>query len=101
MIELGLLLEEMIEPLDAELLKRNKRKAQLSAEAGVSPANMYTITYFKDKKVVEWACVAHGWDWKDRHKRFYLVKPEGGKEYIAEFYCDKKDFISQQARLVM
>lgn len=97
---MGELLEEQIPVLDKELFQQNKTQAQLHYNHPGQPVKMYTIEYLKGGKLTSWACMAHDFYWKDRHKVFYCVDAGGTKHEVAEFYCSAKDFVAQKARRV-
>lgn len=98
MIDMGPLLEEQILPIDAECIRQNKEMARKHYHHPERPCKVYTIEYLHAHTPKKWACIAHDFYWKDRHKVFYCEDAGGVRHEVAEFYCDAKHFISQKAR---
>lgn len=100
---------QLLEECDTEsaaekiLAKMNRRVQMATREELFDPSYLYTIEYRQkvgsEVTLKKFQVVANSWGWKDRHKWFYAHTPAGESVKIAEFYCDKEDFIQQTSRL--
>jgi hypothetical protein len=102
--ELKLLEECDSESAAEQILAKLSRRAQLATrEELFDPSYLYTIEYRKrvggSEKVEKFQVVANSWSWKDRHKWFFVHTPASEAVKVAEFYCDKEDFIQQTCRM--